>query len=135
VQAFANSYTALVTSIPLPTQTNIKWSKLLINGIPIGTSNSQSTYTSKKCHQVVTANNPSYATLLAMLKPLWVHPPTSYKADLASSLAVAFKNLDGKRLKSMLAARHLFAFGTRATIKKWKQWMKSNKPSANSNPA
>jgi hypothetical protein len=91
-------------------------------------------YTSKECHLVLIATNPFYATLSVTQKPSWVCLPSSYKADSSSSLIVAFENLDGERLKSMLAARHLFTFGTRAIVKKWKQQTKSNKPPANFNP-
>jgi hypothetical protein len=56
-----------------------------------------------------------------MQKPSWVKPPSSYKADSTSSLVVAFKDPDGERLKSLLVAWHLYAHGTRATVKKWKQ--------------
>jgi hypothetical protein len=49
-----------------------------------------------------------------MQKPSWVHTSSS-------SLVVAFEDPDGMRLKSLLVAWHLFAFGTRATIRKWKQ--------------
>jgi hypothetical protein len=34
---------------------------------------------------------------------------------------VAFEDPDSSKLKSLLAGRHLFAFGTRATLRKWKQ--------------
>ena len=47
--------------------------------------------------------------------------PSSYKADSSSSLVVAFEDLDNEKLKSLLAVRHLYAFGIRATVKKWKQ--------------
>ena len=58
-QAFANSYTASVTPLPPPTQANIKWSKLLINGIPTGTSDSCGVYLPKECHLALVATNPS----------------------------------------------------------------------------
>ncbi len=45
-----------------------------------------------------------------------MQPPFFYKADSTSSLIIAFKNLDGKRLKSLLAARHLYTFGTSVSI-------------------
>jgi len=55
-----------------------------------------------------------------MQKPSWVRPPPSYKAG-SSSLVFAFEDPDGSRLKSLLTARYLYAFGTRSTVKKWKQ--------------
>jgi len=56
-----------------------------------------------------------------MQKPSWVCPPSLYQLGTTSSLIVAFKDLEGKHLQSLLAAWHLYAFGTRATVKKWKQ--------------
>ena len=105
-QAFANSYTASVTPLPPPTRANIKWSKLLINGIPTGASDSRGVYSPKECHLALVATNPFYATLPVTQKPSWVRPPSSYKADSSSSLVVAFEDPDGERLKSMLAVRH-----------------------------
>jgi hypothetical protein len=134
-QAFANSYMASVTPLPPPTWANIKSSKLLINSIPTGASDSCGVYSPEECHLALVATNPSYATLPVTQKPSWVHSPSSYKADSSSSLIVAFEDPDGERLKSMLAARHLFAFGTRATVKKWKQRTKSSKPPTNYDPA
>jgi hypothetical protein len=100
---------------------NVKWSKLLINSLSIGTSDTWGPFTPEECHQSLAANNPSYATLPVMQKPSWVHSPPFYIADSSSSLIVAFEDPDGSRLKSLLAVRHLFAFSTRATVKKWKQ--------------
>ena len=50
VQAFTDSYSAAVNPPPLPTWANIRWSKLLINGLPIGTSDTQGPFTPEKCH-------------------------------------------------------------------------------------
>lgn len=36
------------------------------------------------------------------------------------------KDKDGSKLRTLLAEHHLYAFGTRATVKKWKQH--NNKP-------
>jgi hypothetical protein len=129
-QAFTTSYSAAVNPFPPPTQANVKWSKILINGLPTGTSDSREVFTPDECHQTLTANNPSYASLPVMQKPSWVRPPPSYKAGSSSSLIFAFEDLDGSRLKSLLAARHLYAFGTRATVKKWKQRTPQHKPTS-----
>jgi len=53
---------------------------------------------------------------------------------LSSSLVVAFEDPDGERLKSLLAAQYLFAFGTRATAKKWKQRTHRKQTTSNVNP-
>jgi hypothetical protein len=76
--AFANAYTAAVNPFLPPTRTNIKWSKLLINGIPIGTSDTWDTFTPEECHKSLAANNPMYTSLLITQKPSWVHSPTFY---------------------------------------------------------
>ncbi len=89
-------------------------------------------FTPKECHQSLAANNPSYAILPVMQKPPWVHSPSSYTEGSSSSLVVAFEDPDGQQLKSLLAAWYLFAFGTRTTVKKWKQWATKHKPSSNS---
>ena len=46
--------------------------------------------------------------------------PSSYKQDDVSSLSVAFEDPDSSKSKALLAERHLYIFGTRATAKKWK---------------
>ncbi len=56
-----------------------------------------------------------------MQKPSWVHPPSSYKSNSSSSLVVAFEDPDGESSKALLVVRFLYALGTRATVKKWKQ--------------
>jgi len=133
-QAFVSSYSATVTPSPPPTWANVKWSKLLINGLPTGMSNSWEVFTPEECHQTLIANNSSYAILPIMQKPSWVRSPSSYKADSSSSLIVAFEDPDGERLKSLLAARYLFAFGTRATAKKWKQRTHPKQTTSNVDP-
>jgi hypothetical protein len=127
-QAFTNSYSAAVNPPPPPTRANVKWSKLLINGLPTGTSDTRGPYTPEECHQLLTANNPTYASLPVMQKLSWVRAPSSYSVDSSSSLVVAFEDPLGANLKSLLADRHLFAFGTRATVKKWKQRTTKHKP-------
>ena len=56
-----------------------------------------------------------------MQKPSWVRSPSSYTEGSSSSLIVAFKDPDRQHLKLLLAAWYLFAFGTRASVKTWKQ--------------
>ena len=117
-QAFTNSYSAAVNPPPPPTQANVKWSKLLINGLPTGVSNTRDPFTPEECHQSLAANNPSYASLSVTQKPSWVCLPSSYTEGSSSSLIVAFEDPDRQQLKPLLAARYLFAFGTGATVKK-----------------
>jgi hypothetical protein len=92
-----------------------------INSLPTRASDTQAMFTPEECHQSLAANNPSYFILPITQKPSWVHPPSSYKANSSSSLVVAFEDPDGERVKALLAAQFLYALGTRATVKKWKQ--------------
>jgi hypothetical protein len=65
-QAFTNSFSAAVNPPLSPTQANVKWSKLLINGLPTGTSDTQGPFTPEECHQSLAANNPTYASFPVM---------------------------------------------------------------------
>src|SRR5882757_4606647 len=111
------------------TRANVKWSKILINGVPTGKSQSWEPYNPDECHQALLENNPAYASLTIMQKPSWVKAPSSYKANTTSSLAVAFEDPDGTKLKSIIEGRHLYAFGTRLNTKKWKQKPSTTQPS------
>jgi hypothetical protein len=106
----------------LPTiRANVRWSKLLINGIPTGKSEDREPYNPEECHAALIDDNPSYASLTVTQQPSWVHSPSSYSSGSHSSLVVAFKDQDGSKLKALLAGKVLYAFGTRATLCKWKQ--------------
>ena len=85
---------------------NIKWSKILINGVPTGKSQSREPFNPDECHQALLENNPTYA-----------------------SLTVAFEDPDSTKLKSIIEGRHLYAFGTRLNTKKWKQKTLTTQPS------
>ena len=121
------------THFPQP-RANVKWSKILINGVPTGASKDRAPYTPDECHAVLSAINPSYSTLSIMQKPSWVRPPSSYEPDAVSSLSVAFEDPDGSKSKALLAERHLYAFGTRATVKKWK-YCQTNKETSKTSAA
>jgi hypothetical protein len=102
---------------PLPpphTRPNVKWSKILINGTPTGDS-------ADECHEALSSENPAYASLLVTQKPSWVRPPSHYSAGSSSSLVVAFEDPDGTVIKMLLTEKHLYAFGARVTVKRWKQ--------------
>ena len=100
--AFANTYTTAVNPIPPLSRANVRWSKLLINGLPTGASDTQDAYTPEECHKSLAVNNPTYASLLITQKPSWVRPPNSYQAGSSSSLVVAFEDPDGENLRSLL---------------------------------
>ncbi|KAH9969495.1 hypothetical protein BC827DRAFT_1160239, partial [Russula dissimulans] len=104
-----------------PVRPNVRWSKLLIHGVPTNVSKSWGPSNPDECHEVLLATNPSYSSLLIMRKPSWVCSPSSYKSGSVSSLVVAFEDRDGSTLRSLLQNRHLYIFGTQAKVRKWKQ--------------
>ena len=106
---------------------NVKWSKILINGIPTGTFKNSPAFPPECLHMVLSAINPSYASLTVTQKPSWVRPPSSYTPGSISSLSVAFEDPDGSKLKVLLAECYLYIFGNRASVKKWKQCHNNNK--------
>ena len=132
----------ITSTLKLPSETlqsqlrpNVKWSKLLINGVPIGAYKNSPPFSPDRCHQALAALNPSYSALNITLKPSWVRPPSSYSPGAIFSLSVAFEDLDGSKLKSLLAERYLYAFGNRCSVRKWKQRKTTNKDKAKSNIA
>ena len=132
----------ITTTLKLPSETiksqpqpNVKWSKLLINGVSTRVLKNSLAFLPERCHQALAASNLSYTTLNITLKPSWVRPPTSYPPGAISSLSVAFEDLDGSKLKMLLAERYLYAYSNRCSVKKWKQQKPINKDKANSNTA
>ena len=73
---------------------NVKWSKILINNIPTGTSNTREAWTPQECHDALCTENPVYAALTITQKPSWVKPPNMYKPDSTSSLVVVLPQAD-----------------------------------------
>src|SRR5260221_555653 len=130
----------LSTTLKLPSHSpfaqpraNIKWSKITINGVPTGASPARAPYTPEECHAALAAINPSYATLQITQKPSWVRPPNSYTHGTTSSLSVAFEDPDGTKAKAILAERYLYAFGNRASVKKWKYRLQKTKDTSKNN--
>jgi hypothetical protein len=121
-KAFTDAYSTTVTPFASPhTQANVKWSKILINSLPTGVTDSRGTYTPDECHTALASENPSYAPLIIAQKPSWVKPSNLFTPGSSSSLVMAFKDLDETIARALLGAKHLYAFGTRATLRKWKQ--------------
>ena len=118
-------FPSLSTQTPPPITANTKWSKILINNIPTGTSSTRGPWTTEECHNALCSENPIYAALNVTQKPSWVKPPNMYKADSTSSLVVAFEDPDGKLAQDIISARSLFAFGTCAPVRSWKEYPKS----------
>ncbi|KAH9963329.1 hypothetical protein BC827DRAFT_162465 [Russula dissimulans] len=116
---------------------NVKCSRILLNGVPTGKSDTRVPFSSEQCHNTLTIENPYYASLMITQKPAWVREPSQFNTNSSSSLAFSFEDPDGTIAEGLIANRYLFAFGAQATIKKWKtnpQAAKANPPST-STPA
>jgi hypothetical protein len=131
LQASFSAHSTSSPTNPPKVRPNIKWSKLLINRVPTGTSPSREAYTPEECHEALLAENPTYASLTITQLPSWVRPPASYSANAVSSLSLAFEDPDGSRALAMLKDKTLFAFGQVAVVKKWKQKPPPPKPIMN----
>ena len=105
---------------PLASRPNVKWSKLLINSVPTGATDISPANSREECHQALLRDNPSNRRLRITQLPSWVKKPSDYKPHSSSSLVVAFEDPDGSALSSLLAARHLYGFGSQLTVRKWK---------------
>jgi hypothetical protein len=97
-----------------------KWSKILLNGVPTGVTDRRDAYTPEECHRTLLADNPHYAQLTITQKPSWVKPPSSYSTSSSSSLVFAFEDPDGSKKQILLNSKHMYLYGTRATIRSWK---------------
>ena len=121
-------------SHPITARANVKWSKLLINSVPISINKTRGPFTSDECHRSLVAHNPSYAALKITQKPSWVCPPSSLTADTQSSLVVAFKDPDGSARRSILSNKQLFILDTRAKVTRWKEMKHSTRKSDTPTP-
>ena len=68
---------------------NVKWFRVLLNRVPTGTTSSRPAYNPDKCHQVLTAEIPSYASLPITQEPSWVRKPDTYNHCALSCLATS----------------------------------------------
>jgi hypothetical protein len=114
----------------LPARPNVKWSKLTINSVPTGASDTCGAYTHTENHNSLKMNNPTYTALTVTQQPSWVCPPTSYSPGAVSSLSVAFKDPDSSKLKAILAEHYLYIHSHRASICKWKYHQPKHKEHA-----
>ncbi|KAH9957839.1 hypothetical protein BJV74DRAFT_800056 [Russula compacta] len=71
-------------------------------------------FTPDECHKALTKDNPTYTALTVTQKPSWIHAPDSLELQTASSLIMAFKDLDGSKKRDLLSTKQLFAFGVQA---------------------
>ena len=107
---------------------NIRWSRILLNRVPTGTTESQEAHNPKTCHKSLMADNPSYTSLTITQRPSWVKAPSSYEPGSVSSLAFAFEDPDGSLAIKLLSEKELYIFGANVAIKKWKQKPPTKKP-------
>jgi hypothetical protein len=120
-KAFTDAYSTAVIPFTTPhTWANVKWSKILINGLHTEVTNSRGAYTSNECHSALASENPSYSPLIIAQKPSWVKPPSTFTISSSSSLIMAFKDPNSIKARALLGAKHLYAFSTCATLRKWK---------------
>ena len=118
-------FPSLSIQTPPPITANSKWSKILINNIPTGTSSTRGPWTTEECHNALCTENPTYATLNITQKPSWVKPPNMYKPNSTSSLVVTFEDPHGKLAQDIISSRSLFTFGTCAPVRSWREQPKS----------
>jgi len=107
--------------LPITTRENVKWSRILINGIPTRASTSRRPYSPSECLQALLADNPAFRTLRLTQPPSWVRAPSTYSPGSVSSLVVAFEDPSGDSLRSLLGGKTLFAFGHSGELRRWKQ--------------
>jgi len=105
----------------LASRANVKWSKLLINGVPTGVEEETPAHSPVECQCALALDNPSYRHLTITQLPSWVCSPSSYTSGLYLSLVGAFKDPDRSIASSIIAAKWLYLFSMQATVKRWKQ--------------
>ena len=113
------------TSPSLTARANVKWSKILINSVPVGIRKDEKLnrgpWTPDECHRSLIMHNPSCSSLTIAQKPSWVHPPSTLTINSQSSLVMAFEDPDGSIRRSLLANKFLYIHGTRAKVTRWKE--------------
>jgi hypothetical protein len=123
-EVLQTSLSAMAQMAPfsLPTvRHNVKWSRLFINSVPTGVTDTNKAHTPNAVHRALAAENPTYASLTITQKPSWVCNPDTYAPSSSSSLSFAFQDPDGSGAQRLLQLRTLFAFGHVMTLKRWKE--------------
>ena len=119
--------TAVAASLPdasarVSSRLNVRWGKVLVNGVPTGVQdNSPAAHSPSVCLQDLLENNPSLRPLKVTQLPSWVRAPRLFQPGSSSSLVFAFEDPDGSIAPSLIATRHLFCFGARVTVRRWRQ--------------
>jgi len=134
--AIQSTLKELTTS--LASRANVKWSKLLINGVPTGVDEDTPAHSPTECQRTLALDNLSYGWLTITQLPSWVRSPSSYTTGSYSSLIVTFEDPNGSIASGMVAAKWLYLFSSQATVKRWKQkphiWKQSFKGQGSSGP-
>ena len=118
---------AVATSLPdasarVSSRLNVRWGKVLINGVPTGvTDDSSAAHSPSICLQDLLENNPSLCPLKVTQLPSWVWAPCLFQPGLSSSLVFVFEDPDGSITPSLIAARHLFCFRACIMVRRWRQ--------------
>ena len=116
---------AVAASLPdvsahISSHLNVRWGKVLVNGVPTGVlDDSPAAHSPSACLQDLLENNPSLRPLKVIQLPSWVQVPRLFQPSSSSSLVFAFEDPDGTLTPSLIAARHLFCFGARVTVRCW----------------
>jgi len=116
---------------PITTWANVKWSKILINSVPVGINKNRGPWTPEENHYSLATHNPSYTSLLITQQPNWVRPPSTLTLGTQSSLVMAFEDPDGTARCTLLASKYLYIHGNRARVSCWKE---TPHPNTNTNP-
>jgi hypothetical protein len=128
VASYAKKSLNIPGTAPTPIRANSRWSCILLNRVPTGTTPNTEAHNPDQCHAALQDENPSYAALTITQQPSWVRDPTSYSDGSVSSLSFAFEDPDGSLAANLLSEKELYLFGATAAIKKWKQKPPQKKP-------
>ena len=98
-------------SVHVSSRLNVRWGKVLINGVPTGTTEGSPAHSPSVCLQDLLENNPSLRPLKVTQLPSWVWAPHLFQPGSSSSLVFAFEDPDNTIASSLITTRHLFCFG------------------------
>ena len=110
----------LPPSIPPTLCHNFKWSKLSLNTVLSGKTDTRVAYTPDKAPNMLATEDPVYAALSITQKPSWVRNPAAYPV-VTSSRPVSFEDPDGTSAQILLRLGTLYVVGHVITVKRWKQ--------------
>ena len=136
-EALQTSLSASAESAPQTPPTlrpNVKWSKLRLNAMPTGKTDTTEAHSPNHVHNALVTENPAYASLIVTQKPSWVRDPSTYPSGAISSLSVSFEDPDGTSAQTLLRHRTLHAFGHVITVKRWKNSPPKRNPSLHPKP-